>query len=174
MGTYEKLSKWIVAGFPTSTTSNMMDTMSMQVLERLSSSLLSAEYPSVADTPPNLLASGRKVEFSFKILKALQENADSTLTGGNTSPVRRKKGRTAASNPHIDPLPFDSLGISVPTTDAEVRDVHGKILSQLRNILEVCGSTTDSLSVELSRPRTISSFSGSQRFRIFSNPHTSR
>jgi hypothetical protein len=63
------------------------------------------------------------VEQSFDVLKSLEENATGALTGGNVSPVRRKKGKAAANSRRIDPLPFDSMGIAVPTTDAEVRDV---------------------------------------------------
>jgi len=116
-----------------------MNAMNMQLLRKLSSSLLSAKYPSTADTPPNLRAFGRKVELSFSVLKNIEENATGALTGGSISPVSRKKGKAIANNRRIDPLPFDSMGISVPTTDAEVRDTYVRVLSQLRSILEVCG-----------------------------------
>ena len=144
-GAYDKLSKWIVTGFPTSATPNMMDTVNMQLLRRLSSSLLFAEYPSAADVPPDLRVFWRKVELSFDVLKNLEENVTSTLTGGNVSPVNRRKGKAVTNNRRIDPLPFDSMGITIPTTDAEVRDVYVTVLSQLRSILEVCGSMVDSL-----------------------------
>jgi len=111
--------------------------MSMQLIRRFSSSLLSAKYPSTADTPPNLRAFRRKVELSFDVLKNIEENANSALTGGDTSPVSRKKGKAVTKNRQIDPLPFDSMGITVPTTDAEVRDVYVRVLSQLQSILEV-------------------------------------
>ena len=123
--------------FPTSAEPSM-NVMSMQLLHRFSSSLLSAKYTSTVNVPPNLRASGRKVELSFNVLKNLEENATGALTGRNIPPVSRKKGK-AIINRRIDPLPFDSMGISVPTTDAEVRDVYVRVLSQLRNILEVCG-----------------------------------
>ena len=102
------------------------------------------------------------MELSFNILNNLEEHANGALTGGNMSPVRRKKGKAAASNRRIDPLPFDSMGITVPTTDAEVRDVYIGILEQLRSILEVCGFIADSLCAELNSLSTISSFSGSR------------
>jgi len=173
-GAYEKLSKWIVTGFPTSATPGMVGTVSMQLLRRLSSSLLFAEYSSAADVPPDLRVFWRKVELSFDVLKNLEENVTSTLTGGNVSPVSRRKGKAVTNSRRIDPLPFDSMGITVPTTDAEVRDVYVTVLSQLRSILEVCGFMADSLRVELNNPSTISSFSGSRCYRRFSNPLTSR
>jgi hypothetical protein len=116
-----------------------MNAMSIQILERLSSSLLSANYPPTVNVLPNLRASQKKMELSFNVLKNLEENATGALTGGSIPPVGRKKGKAATNNRRIDPLIFDSMGISVPTTDAEVRDVYVKVLSELRSILEVCG-----------------------------------
>jgi len=149
-----------------------MDTMSMRLLGRFSSSLLSAKYPSAAGASPNLRVFCKKVELSFDVLKALEENADSALTGGNVSPVRRKKGRAVTNNRRIDPHPFDSMRIAVPTTDAEVRNVHVRVLSQLQNILEVCWFTANSLSAELNSPRIIFSLSGSPWCLMPSNPRT--
>ena len=80
------------------------------------------------------------MELSFNILKNLEENTNGALTVGNTYPLRRKKGKAATGIRHIDPLPFDSMGIAIPTTDAEVRDVYIEVLGQLRSILEVCES----------------------------------
>jgi hypothetical protein len=97
------------------------------------------EYPSAAGVSPNLRMSCRKVEYSFNILNVLGENLNSALTGGSIPPASRKKGKVATNNRRIDPLPFDSMGIAVPTTDAEVRDVYVRVLSQLRGILEVRG-----------------------------------
>ena len=148
-GAYKKFSKWILGVFPTSATPNITGTMSMWLLQRFSSSLLSAEYPSAADVPHNLRVFSRKVELSLDVLKHLQKNTDYALTGRNTSPVSRKRGKSVTSNRHTDPLPFNSMGIAVPSTDAEVRDVYIKVLSQLRTILEVCGFIADSLCIEL-------------------------
>ena len=66
-------------------------------------------------------------------------NAKDALTGENVSSVRQKKGKMASNNRRIDPLLFDSLGITVPTTYTEVREVYINTLSQLRSILEVRG-----------------------------------
>lgn len=144
-GAYEKLSKWIIAEFPASKTPNVMDAMSMRLLQRFSSSLLSAEYPSPADASPHLREFCRKVELSFNALKALEESGDGASTGGNVSPVSRKKGKATANNRRINPAPFNSMGIVVPATDAEVRDAYVGTLSQLQNILEVCGFAVDRL-----------------------------
>ena len=134
---YEKLSEWIVSEFPTPTTPGILDTMSMRLLQRFSSSLLFAEYPSPADAPPDLRVFWRKVELSYKVLKELEENAKSVLTSGSVSPTSRRKGKSASKNRRIDPLPFDSMGITVPTTEAEVRGAYTGVLAQLQSILEV-------------------------------------
>ena len=120
-----------------------MDNMTMRLLQRFSSSLLFADYPSSADAPPNLRVFWRKVELSFNVLKNLEESANNASVGRNISLVSRKKGKGVANNRRIDPLPFDSMGIAIPTTDAEVRDVYVEILSQLQSIMEVCGFITD-------------------------------
>jgi len=112
--------------------------MSIRLLQRFSSSLLIAGYPTSADVPSDLRAFRKKVELSFNILKDIEENANGALTGERISPARRRKGKVATHNRRIDPLPFDSMGIAVPTTDAEIRDVHIEVLSQLQSILEVC------------------------------------
>lgn len=144
----------------------------MRLLQRFSSSLLSVEYPSAADVPPNLRAFWSKVELSVDILKHLQENTESLLTNKKTSPVSRKKGKTVTSNRRIDPLPFNSMRIAVPTTDVEIRNACDKVLSQLRGILEVCNFVADSLRVKLNSPRTISLFSGSRCCHRFLDPRT--
>lgn len=135
-----------------------MDTLSIQLLQRFSSSLLFAKYPSPADVSPNLRVFCRKVELSFSILRVLKENANSALSGANKSPVRRKKRKAVTNNYCFDPLPFKSMGIAVPTTDAEVRDVCVTVLSQLQDILEVCGFIADSPCVGLNSLSTISLF----------------
>ena len=135
----EKLVKWILAGFPTTpATPNVVDSMSVQILQRLSRSLLSVEYPSSTDVPPNLRAFRKKVDLSFSVLRALEENVGHFPTGGDTSCVGHNEDTVPTSNPHIDSLPFDSMGITVPTSAAEIRDVYVQVLSQLKSVLEVC------------------------------------
>lgn len=136
---YDKLTKWVISEFPTPTTPKMVDAMSMRLLKRLSSSLLFAEYPSAADAPPDLRAFWKKVESSFDVLKELEEHANGAFTSGNVSPTIRKRAKQTVKNRRIDPLPFDSMGITVPTTDMEVRDVYIAVLTQLQKILEVRG-----------------------------------
>ena len=146
---YKNLSKWMVSEFPEPATPNMMGTTSMRLLQRFSSSLLSVECPSVDDSPPDLRVFWRKVEFSFDVLKELEKSAKSILPSRNTSIAGRKKSRTVVKVRRIDPLPFDSMGISVPTTDVEVLDVYVEVLSQLQNILEVRGLVAGAPRVEL-------------------------
>lgn len=109
----------------------------MKLLQRLSSSLLFAEYPSADDAPPDLRAFWKKVESSFNALGELEEHLSAPSNSGNMSPTRYKRGKQTVKNRRIDPLPFDSMGIAVPMTDAEVRDTCIGILAQLRGILEV-------------------------------------
>jgi len=164
----------MVAGFPGSATSQTTDTIGVRLLQRFATSLISVEYPSAADVPPNLRVFQRKVELSVDTLKHLQEGTDSVLEDTNTSPVGRKKGKSVTDNHRIDPLPFNYLGIAAPTTDMEIHDACKKVLSQLRGILEVCGFIIDSPPVELNNLRTISLFLGGRRFRRSSDPRTWR
>ena len=136
---YEKLTKWVISGFPTHATSKIVDTMSMKLLQRLSSSLLFAEYPSAADAPPDLRVFWKKVELSFNALKELEEHLVTVPNSGSMSPTSYKRGKQAVKTRRIDPLPFDSMGIPVPMTDMEVRDTCIGILAQLQGILEVRG-----------------------------------
>lgn len=115
-----------------------MENMSLRLVRRFSSSLLSAERSLTTNTLGNLREFHRKVELSFNVLTALEENTNVTSTG-------RKRGKTVTRNRPIDPLPFISLGITVPITDAEVRNVYAIVFSRLRSTLEVCGFTTDNL-----------------------------
>ena len=171
-GAYEKLSKWIITQFPTSATPNTMDNMSIRLLRRFSSSLLSTEYPSAADASPKLRTFCRKVELLFGVLKVLEEDANSAFTEGSISPTNRRRGKAVTNSCCINPLPFHSMGITVPTTDVEVRGVYVGVLSQLKSILEVCGFIAGNLCVELNIYSTTSSFSGSRCYRKFSNPPT--
>lgn len=129
------LWKWIVTQFPTPTTPNLTDTMSMHLLRNFSSSLISVEYPSIANELPNLREFRRTVELSFDVLRILEENADRISTRGD---VHRKRGKSVSNNRYFDPLPFDSMEVSVPTTAAEVNAVYTQVLSQLQSVLEVC------------------------------------
>ena len=107
------------------------------------------EYPSTANELPNLRESRRTVELSFDVLRILEENADRIQTRGNIFPVNRKRGKSVTKNRFFDPLPFDSMGIIVPTTTAEVNAVYAQVLSQLQGTLEVCDSTAISPECEI-------------------------
>lgn len=130
---YEKLSAWIISEFPTPTTSNMTDTLSMRLLQRFSASLLFAEYPSASDAPPDLYEFWKKVELSIQTLQNLEKNPKDSL-------FRRKRGKTVTRDGRADSFRPDNGGINVPTTDTEVHEVRARVLLELRNILEVCGS----------------------------------
>ena len=171
-GTYKRLLKWMVRGLPAPTTPDISNTLSMQLLQRFSSSLLSAEYPSPTDAPPNLSELLKKVALSLDALECLQYNAYDALTGRTTSPAARKKRKAAAQYRYIDPLPFNSIGIAVPTTDVEVRDACDRVLSQLQGILEVCVFIVDSERIGTNSPSTIFLSSGSRCYPGSSSLHT--
>lgn len=170
-GAYKKLSKWIITGFPTSAAQNMMDTMSMELLQRFSSSLLSVEDLSTTEAPHDLHGLRRKVELLFNVLKHLRENFSNASTSRETS--NRKKGKAVIKNRRVDRLPFDSVGMTMPTTDAGVRDVYSVVLSQLRGILEVSVFATSGLRVGLNCPSITCSFSGNHHYRRLLGPRTS-
>lgn len=127
----------MVAQLPTSATPNMMDSLGMRLLQRISSSLLSAEHPSAAGALSKLHTFCRKVELSFDVLRVLEENFSSAFAEGNKSPVSRKKYKATTNDRRIDPFPFHSVGITIPTTDVEVRGACVVVLSQLKGILKV-------------------------------------
>ena len=109
----------------------------MGLLQRLSSSLLFPEYSPTADAPPDFRVFGRKVELLFNVLKELERDANDNPTNGNTSNASRKKGKQVSENRHFNPFPFNSMGITVPTTDMEARNAYVGVLTQLRSMLEV-------------------------------------
>lgn len=136
---YETLSRWIISEFPTPTTPDTMNTLSMNLLQRLSASLLFAEYPSAADAPPDLLEFWRKVELSVKTLQGLETSARDSRKGGAWPPMSRKRGKTVSRDSRTDPFDSDRQEINTPTTETGVREVRASVLSELQGILEVCG-----------------------------------
>ena len=127
----------MVARFPTSRTPTVMENMSVRLVQRFSHSLQSAELSLVVGAS-HLRELHRNVELSFNVLNVLERNF-------KMAPVSRRKEKTVTNNRPIDPLPFISLEIGVPTTDAEARHVYTVILSQLRSTFEVCRFTTGDL-----------------------------
>jgi hypothetical protein len=136
---YEKLSRWIISEFPTPTTPNVTDTLTMRLLQRLSASLLFAEYPSAAEAPPDLHEFWRKVEFSIETLQDLEKNTRDSRRG-DWSPTSFKRGKTVPGRSRADPFSSDDRGVNVPTTAAEACEIRTRVLSELQGILEVCGS----------------------------------
>lgn len=112
----------------------------MKLLQRLSASLLFAEYPSAADAPPELREFWRKVELSFKTLRDLEASTRNPRMGDAISPTNRKKGKLVTRLSQFDLLDSDPLAMNVPASGTEVREARAEILSELRGILEVCGS----------------------------------
>ena len=134
---YERLSKWIVARFPTPVALNVMEDLGIKLLQRLSSSLMPVEGVSTATNRNELREFRRKVGLSLNVLKELGGWTDRTPAGPNISPIARKRPKPQARLTQLDPHPFDCMGIEVPMTEDEVRAVCGDVLPQLQSILEV-------------------------------------
>ena len=141
----------------------MIDAISVRILQRLSQSLLSVEYPSDSDVPPDLRTFRRRVDLSFSVLRTLGETVDHLP---ESSPL--------VYNHHIHQLPFRSVGVVAPTSVAEAYDVYGQVLSHLKTILEVCVFMIGDPPMKLNGSSTIYSFSGTHHIPRFSEFHTPR
>ena len=134
---YERLSKWIIARFPTPVALNVTEDLAIKLLQRLSSSLMPVEGVSTAEHRNELREFRRKVGLSLNVLKELGGWTDRTPAGSNVPHIGRKRPKGLARHAQLDPHPFDCMGIEVPMTEDEVRAVCGDIFPQLQNILEV-------------------------------------
>ena len=134
---YERLTRWIIAQFPTPATFNVMGALGVELLKRLSSSLTSVEGVSTAEHRNELREFRRKVGLSLNVLKELGGCTDQASVGANMPPISHTGSKAPSRRVQLDPDPFDSMGIAVPTTEDEVRAVCGDILPRLQSILGV-------------------------------------
>ena len=134
---YEKLSKWIVAQFPTPATTNVMETMGVRLLQRLSTSLQSVEVALTTQHRNEFRELRRKAGLSLGVLKELVKYADRGSADTNTPAAGRKKLKAPAKHIRLDPHPFDCMGIAVPVTEGEVRALCVDVLPKLQNVLRV-------------------------------------
>jgi len=134
---YERLSKWMIARFPTPATPNVMEALGVKLLQRLSSSLMSVEGVTTTEYRQELRELRRKVGLYLDVLKELGGYVDRASDSPNVSPISRKRPKALARRAQLDPHPFDCMGIAVPVTEGEVRAVCGDILPQLQSILGV-------------------------------------
>lgn len=114
----------------------------MRLLQRLSASLLFAEYPSAAEAPPDLHEFWRKVEVSIRTLRDLEINTKDSRRDHSWSPMNFKRERAVTNH---------SRGANAPTTDAEACEIRTRVLSELQGMLEVCGSRPIPLHTTLNR-----------------------
>ena len=147
---YEKLSKWIVTQFPTPTAPNVMETMGVRLLQRLSSSLQSAEVALTTQHRNEFREFRSKAGQSMAVLKELAKCADRGSADTNTPATGRKKSKAPAKHIRLDPHPFDCMRISVPVTDGEASVVRVDVLLQLQNVLRVSVSLSLRLAEECS------------------------
>ena len=133
--------------------------MRLHILQRLSHSLLSVEYPSASDVPPNLRAVRRKVNLSFDALRALGEGVGHLSVGGDASLVSPEKDKALTDDSYVDPPPLRSVGVAAPTSAAEVHDMYVQILSQVKSILEVRTFVAGDSFMKLNNYSTTYSFS---------------
>lgn len=134
---YEKLSKWIVIQFPTPATPNVMETMGVRLLQRLSSSLQSVEVALTTQHRNEFRELRRKASLSLGVLKELAKYLDRGSADIHTPAAGRKKVKTPVKHIRLDPHPFDCMGIAAPVTEGEVRTACVKVLPQLQNVLRV-------------------------------------
>ena len=134
---YERLSKWIIAQFPTPATPNVVEALGIRLLQRLSSSLTSVEGILAPGHRNELREFRRKVGLSLNVLKELGRSTDGASTDANVSPTSRKRPKARARHTQLDPHPFDCLGFAVPVTEDKARAICGDILPQLQNVLRV-------------------------------------
>ena len=134
---YKRLTGWIIARFPTPATLNVMGDLGIDLLKRLSSSLMSVEGVSTAEHRNELRDFRKKVGLFLDVLKELGGCAGQASVGANGPPISHKRPKASSRRVQLDPNPFDCMGIAVPTTEDEVRAVCGDILPRLQSILGV-------------------------------------
>lgn len=134
---FERLSKWTVSRFPTSTSLEVMEALGIKLLQRLSSSLISVEGVLTAEQRNELREFRRKVGLFLNVLKELCGSVDRVSLGVSIPPIGRKKPKAPARHMQLDPHPFDCMEIEVPMTEDEAHAVRGDVLRQLQSILRV-------------------------------------
>ena len=166
---FERLSKWVLAQFPTHGTSNVMDALWVKLLQRLSSSLMAVGGMVTVERCNELRGFRRKVVLSFGVLKELGGCTDLVLVDANVSTTNRKKQRVPARCLQLDPDPFDRMGIPVPATDHDARITYGEILHTLKGLLEVCISPCLARFERLNCFRATYSSSDNPEYQIYSS-----
>ena len=138
---FERVSKWLIARFPTPDTLNMEEALAIKLLQQLSSSLVPVEGVVSTERRNELRGLRRIAALSSNALKELGGCADGGAVDVDTPSTSCKKPKESTRRlAQLDPHPFEYMGIAVPTTDREVRSARGDILTQLRGILGVRAS----------------------------------
>ena len=114
-----------------------MEAFGINLLRRLSSSLVPIEKVVTAEQRKELRESRRKMDPSLNALDELGRCADRTSADVNVSPTGRKRPKALARYSKLDPYPFDCMGLTVPTTEHEVRAAYSDILLRLQGIFRV-------------------------------------
>lgn len=134
---FERLSRWTVARFPTSYTPNVMEAFGIQLLQRLSSSLVPVERVVTTEQRNEIREFRRKTDIFLNVLKELDGSTDRASVDVKVSTTSRKKPKASARRLQLDPHPFDCVGITVPTTGHQVHTAYGDILLRLQGVLGV-------------------------------------
>ena len=114
-----------------------MEALTVKLLQRLSSSLTSADGVLASGHRNELRELRRKAGLRLDVLKELGRYADGASADVNVSPISRKRSKARARHTQLDPHPFDCMGIAVPMTEDGARATRGDILAQLQNTLRV-------------------------------------
>ena len=138
---FERVSKWLIARFPTPDTLNMEEALAIKLLQQLSSSLVPVEGVVSTEHRNELRGLRRVAALSSNALKELGGCTDGGAADANGPSASRKKLKESTKRlAQLDPHPFEYMGIAVPTTEREVRSVCSDILLQLQDILGVRAS----------------------------------
>ena len=135
---YERLSKSIIAQFPTSSAPDILEALGIKLLRRLSSSLTSIEPISKAQHGKELRDFRKKMDLSLNVLTELSGCMGKASAGGNTAPVSPKRLKGRARRLSLNSDPFDRMQLATPATEDQARAMCSDILLQLQGILGVC------------------------------------
>lgn len=114
-----------------------MESLSIKLLEQLSSSMMPVERALPAEQRNRLRELRRKMGLTLDVLTQLDGCVDQASVGANVLQTGRKKPKASARKLRLDPDPFYCAGIPVPTTEHEVQTAYGDIFLRLKGTLGV-------------------------------------
>lgn len=135
--TCERLSRSIIAQFPTPSTPNILEALGIKLLQRLSSSLTSVEAISKAQHCKELRDFRKKIALCLNALTELSGCMGKASARADMSPVSPKRLKGRARRMSLNPDPFDCMQVATPATEDQARAMCSDILLQLQDVLGV-------------------------------------